>query len=241
MASVRETYSSFPAQRPASGRVRPHGAQHISAPPRGAEQQGLILTRCWELPQYRQLLQARGSAPWHCSEGDSLCVQGGSPPFPPRSWDVSRVPFLPGWFGAAVAAGAGGCCPESSPRWVHPTAPWHPPHTVPLALPPSQLSPQGLAGQGARLSLPSAMQHTRLQRHWSLLHEEAFSGVPISTGTIPRARATSSASCFPNQQTPLEIELGTGAGPTAPNCSETAAGSRPGAKVLLRPSQPAAA
>lgn len=118
-----------------------------------------------------------------------------------------------------------GCTPQ------HPGTPTY---TVPLAVPLSQLSPRGLAGQGAWLSLPGATQHTRLQKHWSLLHREAFSGVPINTGTISRARATSSVSCFPNKQTPLEIEPGTGAGPTAPNCSETAAGSHLGAKALLR-------
>lgn len=135
----------------------------------------------------------------------TVCVRrgGGSTLFLPRPWDLAGVPFLPGWFGAAPAVGAGGCCPEPSAGGCSPQYP------------------------GIPLTLPGA---TRLQRHWSHLYGEAFPGVSISTGTIPRA--TSSMSRFPNQQTPLETEPGTGAEPAPPppppNSSETVAASHPG-------------
>lgn len=144
----------------------------------------------------------------------TVCVRrgGGSTLFLPRPWDLAGVPFLPGWFGAAPAVGAGGCCPEPSAGGCSPQYP------------------------GIPLTLPGA---TRLQRHWSHLYGEAFPGVSISTGTIPRA--TSSMSRFPNQQTPLETEPGTGAEPAPPPPPQIAQKLSqhltPGAKILLRVSQ----
>lgn len=90
---------------------------------------------------------------------------------------------------------------------------------MPLAVPLSQLDPQGLAEHGAK-------QHTRLQEQRSFLYREMFPSVPISTGTPQRAAPRPA-------NTPGQHARGWSTASKS-NCSHTTVGYHSGAKAILR-------
>lgn len=126
----------------------------------------------------------------------------------PPSPGISQMSLPCQDWSCSVCHGRQPCNPS---RWMHPEHP-----LVPLAVPLSQLDPQGLAEH-------SAKKHTRLQGQWSFVHREMF---PISTGTPQRADPRPA-------NTPGQHARGWSTASKS-NCSHTIVGYHSGAKAILR-------